>query len=122
MSTRCNIVIKEGRRKSYIYHHCDGYPSGVGALVHSYLKDLYNWYQYHIMNDLIKDGIQYRDSEGVLQVDNEYRWTDGLHGDIDYVYVIDCKNRTLTCYKRPSYDTPVTSKFEKDFDVVLLTD
>ena len=30
MSTRSHIEVRKGKMKNYIYHHCDGYPSGVG--------------------------------------------------------------------------------------------
>ena len=32
MSTRATIkIVKKGRKPVWMYHHCDGYPDGVGV-------------------------------------------------------------------------------------------
>jgi hypothetical protein len=43
MSTRANIYIRESnddREKEILYHHCDGYPEGVGRTLRSILHKL----------------------------------------------------------------------------------
>ena len=96
MSTRCNIIIKDRwDRKIYLYHHHDGYPSGVGSDLKKYLSKWQDWqFRQHggweFANDLVKNkaGLD----------DDEYEVSMGLHSDIDYCYVINCKAGTLKCY------------------------
>ena len=63
MSTRATILIKEKDQKDiWIYHHCDGYPKGVGSDLKNYLKtQKYGWNAYEIANDLIKDRADLKD-------------------------------------------------------------
>lgn len=44
--------------------------------------------------------------------DNEWEITTGVHGDIDYLYVLNCKAGTLRCYRR----------FYDDIDLLLKRD
>lgn len=91
MSTRCNIVLKTGRRffkDIYLYHHHDGYPEGVGADLVERLKDHFTGLRVEdIANKLVKD------------LDDEYEITTCLHGDIEYLYVIDEEDKSL--YYKP---------------------
>ena len=87
MSTRAHIRITDGRDVIMLYHHHDGYPEGVGSYLLNFLKDRKYWNGEEIANDLIKD-----------KHDEEYEVTTCLHGDEEYVYVIDCDNKTLKCY------------------------
>ena len=91
MSTRCNIVLKTGRRffkDIYLYHHHDGYPEGVGADLVNRLKDHFTGATVEdIANKLVKD------------LDDEYEITTCLHGDIEYLYVIDEEDKSL--YYKP---------------------
>ena len=103
MSTRCNIIIKDRDSRIYLYHHHDGYPEGVGAELRAYLERNWNeaWRNYwpgsHIANELVKGHILYPfDDE---KDDDEYQVTYGLHGDIEYCYVINCQARTIRCYE-----------------------
>lgn len=88
MSTRCNIMIeREGYFPVILYHHHDGYPQGVGYDLHTRLKNIEGgWYQQEIANSLVKD------------LNDEYEITSCVHGDIEYLYVINCKEKTLKCY------------------------
>lgn len=111
MSTRCNIIIKDRwNRRITLYHHCDGYPEFVGACLADYLGELKPWqirqHTISIANDLVKKGIKYetRDwqtGERVIKTDEHYEITAGLHGDIEYCYVINGKSATLRCYEVP---------------------
>lgn len=89
MSTRASILVKEGDEKCYIYHHCDGYPDGVGLDLKEYLEKISSWYMEDIVNELIK---------GKCANDSTYEWTSGVHGDESYFYLIDCDNKVLKCY------------------------
>ena len=90
MSTRATILIKEGNEKVRMYHHHDGYPSGIGKDMKNYLKTLKWWDIEGITNYLIK---------GKLNGDNEYEYTICQHGDEEYAYLIDCDMKKLKCYK-----------------------
>jgi len=88
MSTRATIkIIKKGRKPVWMYHHCDGYPDGVGVD----LLDLLSYYDNKkwLPNDL---------SDYINQNDYDYEFTEGQHGDEDYGYLIDCDKHTLKCY------------------------
>ena len=90
MSTRATILIKSKKQNEEVrvYHHSDGYPDGVGSEIKAYLKNIDRWYVYDIANDLIKG----------KECDDYYELTPCQHGDEDYAYLIDCDNKTLTCY------------------------
>lgn len=104
MSTRCNIIIKDGAERIYLYHHHDGYPMGVGTELQHYLQHKWgysritSWYGTSIANDLVKGHIN-EPMAKVPHKDDEYEITYGLHDDIEYIYVINCKARTIRCYE-----------------------
>lgn len=99
MSTRCVVEIKNGSKKVTLYHHHDGYLEGVGydLLKRFWLdekgnfKDVKDNYQLsyleNVVNNLIKDK------------DDEYEFTNGIHTDIEYMYRIDIKTKTLIGYQ-----------------------
>lgn len=94
MSTRCNIILNGYARdkKIYLYHHHDGYPSGVGADLAEFLKQRGckkdgRWDEELIATALVK------------KQDDEYECSAGLHGDIEYLYVIDAPYGKLRCYE-----------------------
>lgn len=103
MSTRCNIIIKDGAERIYLYHHHDGYPMGVGTERQDFLQRKWGdpwrkyWYGTSIANDLVKGHINYPLAKEPHE-DDEYEVTTGLHGDVEYVYVINCRARTIRCY------------------------
>lgn len=92
MSTRATICIKEKDSQDiWVYHHCDGYPNGVGSDLKKYLNTLkYRWIACEIANDLIKDRVNLED--------DGYELTSGQHGDEVYGYLIDCDEQTIKCY------------------------
>lgn len=91
MATRCNIIIKRENEPMYqLYHHYDGYTDGVGnelldMLQTKSLKNTQGVIDY-ILQD---DGYEY---EGINGEDCK------LHGDIEYLYVIDLANSMLYAY------------------------
>jgi hypothetical protein len=97
MSTRCNIIVRERYGSRFIlYRHHDGYPEGVGVQLRKALelKDGESFsrgtFGHYLVNDLIKD------QRGLN--DREYEITDCLHSDIDYLYVVNYRTKTLRCY------------------------
>jgi len=107
MSTRCNIVVRDGDKELWFYRHHDGYPESV-------LPDL------EPLMERLREG-SLRDNVGqfsgwliitgrrghgrVGSYDDwkvgDYEPTTGLHGDVAYVYEIDLRSRELTakaCY------------------------
>jgi len=100
MSTRCHIVIKEkGFGNVYIYHHCDGDPGGVGSEIVWALAGYQKYTKEFDLKWSIK-GV----SEEILRLDDEYKEDYEIHGDEDYIYEIDCDNRTVKCYAGEYYD------------------
>jgi len=120
MSTRCCVVVKDKWDKFTLYHHHDGYPEGVGADLKSYIERIKenDWSvdAERFANVLIKN-----ESERTGFNDNEFEITMRLHGDIEYLYEVDCQTMTLKCWSvllnwetgKFRYRKPV------DLDVVL---
>ena len=105
MSTRCHIRIKEGKTQYMLYHHSDGYPDGVGVDLKKFLAEIEgDWDADDIANQLVKGGIRHLRypsvyaNEKKMCPDMGYEITPCVHGDEEYVYVIDCDAQTLKCY------------------------
>ena len=80
MSTRSNIIIKNGKTNILLYRHCDGYLEGAGQDLH---------------DDLISSNFAIEDKENfniskflnkLLEDDSSYRIDDQLGGDIEFLY------------------------------------
>lgn len=101
MSTRATILVKDEDEEVRIYHHCDGYPDGIGSDMKAYLKDVKYWSVEDIANDLIKGKCgSYEDWRTGKQIpDDGYEWTSCIHGDEEFYYVIDCVDKALHCYE-----------------------
>jgi len=84
MSTRCQIEItKENGEKVRVYHHCDGYFRGVGAELAAMLQEC-------------------KTADDLLQKTNpsyEVEDADTVHGDIEFWYSLDFKERKFTGYR-----------------------
>lgn len=94
MSTRCHLVVKgQGFEKAYIYHHCDGYPDGVGTEIVEEMKQYDNpeWRVNEVVNK-------------ILSISDEYELDSDIHGDEDYIYLIDCDSKKIECYNADCYD------------------
>lgn len=88
MSTRCNILVQDNTGSYQLYHHCDGYPEGVGEE----LKDYLNTEEFSLEAHEFALELESWDSS------YEYEGKDAtLHGDIDYLYKINLEDGTLTC-------------------------
>jgi hypothetical protein len=124
MSTRANIILKEGEEKLYFYRHSDGYPSGTMPTLEKFL----NWMKEgKIRNNIQQAGgwlivlgaIEYnaipkyktiettRYGRTLEETDDEsiqaptdwkvgaYEPTTDLHGDIEYLYTIDMEKMEI---------------------------
>lgn len=100
MSTRCNIIIKEkDEQPLIIYHHFDGYPEGVGAELKSVIADKIESIcgctgnKTFILSRILYD------------FSTQYEETDNIHGDIEYLYVLDIKDDGVLykCYEVPIF-------------------
>lgn len=98
MSTRSNILIikKDSDNKFVVtqyYHHCDGYLEGVGeelrlcAVTGVGFSAISNEELDVNIKKLLSENSQYE------QEDNyDFSEKDGIHGDIEYLYVLDVAN------------------------------
>ena len=85
MSTRASIIVKDSKSKYNVYHHCDGSPDGVG-------KELERVYRNCDPIDAAEA------KKRLLEYDDEYRDTSYIHGDEEYIYVVDTDERKIECY------------------------
>ena len=98
MSTRCNIIVQDENTKYTLYHHCDGYPEYVGLCLFDGL------YEKIKKGGLYAEGVVNMLLKGKIEDDDGYELTTGLHGDIEYLYVIDLVFKTLTCFSVSNWD------------------
>ena len=107
MSTRACIKIKASIRLNdddkkltecviTLYHHCDGYPDGVGKDLKKYLRDVVSKWRWWMPEDIATNLVR-----GELDGDTGYEVAICEHSDCEYGYLIDCDNETLTCYELP---------------------
>ena len=84
MSTRCQIKVIVDQKEIMLYHHCDGYPEGVGfCLLKLMNKHKQGTSARWIVNDMIKKG--------------DFELTFGNHADIEYYYERDFSKDVVTC-------------------------
>lgn len=100
MSTRCNIIVMTEDGDNYqFYHHCDGYPEGVGIelVAMAQVAELTTKSDYNVFAggriyseelvenflNIIRKSESYED-EGEIEKPNYNK----LHGDIEYLYVV----------------------------------
>lgn len=122
MSTRCIIVIRDYwmnksekiEKEITLYHHYDGYPSGVGKflmdVIYPSLISTNNIDGIIVANKLLKN----KDDTGF-----EVTWY--THSDIEYKYVIDVPAKSIYCYEgHYPYDLekePYEFKVDKEIDL-----
>lgn len=91
MSTRANIFIRNkygDREKEIIYHHCDGYPEGVGRDLTRILQSL--------PNDTLETISKHELAEFICEKDSYFSITTPHEaGDAEYVYEIDLSKRRV---------------------------
>jgi len=106
MSTRCVIEVRQGRRTYRIYRHSDGYPEGVMADLRVFMKHSGGLWdpEYFLANFIFYAKLcSYAQWHGRYDSPYNKPWEIGYgvcskdceHGDLDYKYVIDAKERTV---------------------------
>ena len=131
MSTRAHIRIKSGDEQIMLYHHHDGNPECLGVNLKSFIEEHYKPGRLpftYVANDLIKGKIRHCiyniwTGKEEIKSDDEYEVTTRIHGDEDYVYVIDCEERSIRCY-RHYWDEPFEKTVipEREVDIVSYDD
>jgi len=91
MSTRANIYIRdnyEDRDKEVLYHHCDGYPEGVGRDLIRILRALPSDSEV----TLTKQGLAkfICDADPLFSITTPF-----MAGDAEYIYEIDLSKRRV---------------------------
>lgn len=88
MSTRASIVIsKDGFDTAYVYHHCDGYPDGVGKWLQDFL--LISRGEFKTPEEMAK---------GLNECDYAYKIKDYVSGDEEYIYEVDMDKEIVHCF------------------------
>lgn len=103
MSTRANIVIKKtthnDRVKYYqLYHHCDGYFEGVGCDLQNIMNRVMEEpadKRKDILSSPLSLAVYINEYDDSFEIEEDHL---NLHGDIEYLYVIDINAQTITCY------------------------
>lgn len=116
MSTRCNVIIKDGRDELIFYRHSDGYQEGALPT----LKKFMEWVKQGKIRDNVEQASgwlimigakEYEgyDNKDITQPtgDEESGWISGwkvgayepstcIHGDIEYLYTLNLVDKTIT--------------------------
>lgn len=94
MSTRCEIHIYGKTTEPFIrlYHHHDGYPSVVGKFL---IEEVYP----KLMSSNADTAEDIAEFLCIHPLDEEFEHTEGVHGDIEYLYIINVLAKTIRCFK-----------------------
>ena len=136
MGTRANVIIKDDQTTLYFYRHSDGYPKHTGES----LSDFVLGYKFENMRNnalqsagwlILKGHFEYLNggeatSMAQPRMGNSFKdeWkvgayepTSALHGDVEYIYVIDLEKMTLSCrapgngyWEKPSLKNTIACK------------
>lgn len=127
MSTRANVIIKSNNERLFFYKHSDGYPDGMLPQLNLFLKwvkekkirdnvqQAAGWLiiigalEYNTIPFCEFDKPSYSGNIGYGKIDTikdpkdwkcgSFEPTTGIHGDIDYLYIIDLSKKTIKCYE-----------------------
>lgn len=127
MSTRANVIIKDGNDKLFFYKHSDGYPDGMLEQLNLFIKwvkekkirdnvqQAAGWLiiigalEYNTIPSCDFDEPNYLGGIGYGKIDTiqepkdwkcgSFEPTTCIHSDIDYLYIIDLVHKTVKCYE-----------------------
>lgn len=86
MSTRSNIIIKNGKTNILLYRHCDGYLEGAGQDLHDDLSNS-DFEQEPYFDNIAENFDISKFLKKLLNCENgSYRIDDQLGGDIEFLY------------------------------------
>ena len=84
MSTRSQIKVIHNGKSVELYHHCDGYPEGVGFCLLKILeKEHKGWHPSELVTEMVKKG--------------NFEITFGRHCDIEYYYELNFDKEVVNC-------------------------
>lgn len=129
MSTRANIIIKDDYGKLYFYRHSDGYPEGTMPTLNKFLElvktdkirdnvgQSAGWLivigaiEFQTVDAKLFDNPKNKfNPENVSQFSpgdwqvGAYEPTTGIHGDIEYLYVIDLDTKEIIQVPESDWD------------------
>ena len=107
MSTRCNVIIKDRCQELVFYRHSDGYPKVVLPSLEKFLG--------LVKEGRIRDNVEQASGWLIRLGATEYKVPEnptlnsdyqdwkvgayepsvGIHGDVDYIYVVDLHEKTI---------------------------
>ena len=110
MSTRCQIIVKDGYDEIWFYRHSDGYPDGVKETLNQFLS----W----VKEGKIRNNAEQAAGWLIILGNQEYKvgtepkakdgygWKVGAyepsapkkHGDIEYLYTVDLEKKQISSY------------------------
>lgn len=89
MSTRCIVAITYNRKTVELYHHCDGYPEGIGFFLakcmNRYIKEKETRRIFHDADFLASHWV----------AGNDFEITFSRHCDIEYYYEFNLDKQTV---------------------------
>ena len=103
MSTRCNIVVRDGDKELWFYRHSDGYPESVlpdleplmeklrDCTLRDNLSQFCGWLIVKGHEDFHK-----RHPGWAEEKVGNYEPTTGVHCVVQFVYELDLREKTLT--------------------------
>lgn len=95
MSTRATIILKrEGETVAQLYHHCDGYETGVWRT----LQRVFNRFD-ETKRIGYKDLIPLLYQLEIMQPWRELEPKERNHSDIEYLYFVDLETSKITYFK-----------------------
>lgn len=90
MATRCNIILEDKDFKVQLYRHFDGYPEGMIPDLHGVFKNKPPKSAMEGSEAILREW-KYDDGKPVAEFEgNVDNYEDELHGDIEYLYIIQC--------------------------------
>ena len=89
MSTRSIVRIVDKNYNVDLYHHYDGYPEGVGRQLMAIAYPIIQRFNCYGWKDLYRM---------LKEHDDDYRIAEGIHPDIEYLYIINLKTKQIECF------------------------
>lgn len=115
MSTRCQVEIKATRlgwetEDITLYHHCDGYPTNMLKIIHKAYKAMMKVKKLnrtnHIYSHAWQAGVPGKVASHLCSADPsgfEVEAGNGLHGDIEWFYQIECDKASGSMDEKPTW-------------------
>jgi len=103
MSTRCNVIVADAQtgERAFLYHHCDGYPEGVGRDLSEMLVGFRKEFEGRRLDT--RELVRY-----IQGKDKAYEPTTGIHGDAEYLYTLKVMPEKVLFYAEDAEGDDVT--------------